>query len=97
VERRDITWKNAEVAIQIREFEEVEEAREVQNTWKCFNCNEPGHFAHDCKKPKKGFRTQRIDTDWEDKRDVEIAKMKDTISILINKVEDLKDEEHWEK
>jgi Zinc knuckle len=87
--------KQCRSRVQVRfKGEEEEEIREMK-AWfgNCFNCNKPGHWSRDCKEPKRGFKMQVVEIDKLERRDAEMARMWDTIELLNNKVEGIKDNE----
>jgi hypothetical protein len=45
------------------------------------------------KKPKRGFNMWALEIDDLERRDAEMARMKDTIDLLNNKVEEIKENE----
>jgi Zinc knuckle len=85
--------KQCRSGVQVRfEGEQEEEIREMK-AWfgNCFNCDKPGHWSRDCKEPKRGFKMRAVEIDELEKRDAEMARMRDTIDLLNNKVKEIKE------
>jgi Zinc knuckle len=87
--------KQCKSGVQVRfKGEEEEQIREMK-AWfgNCFNCDKPGHWSRDCKEPKRGFKIRAVEIDELERKDVEIARMRDTIDLLNNKVKEIKENE----
>jgi hypothetical protein len=56
----------------------------------CFNCDKPGYWLVECKKPRRGFKMQVVEINKLEEKDAEMVRMWDTIDLLNNKVEEIK-------
>jgi Zinc knuckle len=92
MEDKDTSQKNAEVEDRSEKW-----LTKMPEKFKCFNCDEEGHMAWNCRKPRKGQQWHiNIEHENEDLKEF-LTKMKDTMDILTAWVENLKEEELWDK